>query len=278
MTQPGTLYMVATPIGNLQDISPRALDVLRTVDLIACEDTRHTLKLLNHFNISNRLISYHEHNERHRADELADRLIRGDSIAVVSDAGMPGISDPGSQVVKRAIEIGADVVPVPGPIAFATAAAISGLPTDSIFFGGFLPSKKSERRRRLEQLASVPATLVFYEGPHRLTKSLIDCLEILGDRKAAVARELTKLYEECVRGSLAELITWSMENPPRGEFVILIDAARAPDPVDADAAHLPDRVAELESSGLDHKAALKQAAREFGMSKSAAYRALLDTK
>ena len=191
---PGTLYLVATPIGNLQDITLRALETLRVVDLIACEDTRHTRNLLNHFRISNRTVSYHEHNEQERAEELADRLIRGESIAIVSDAGTPGICDPGFRIVQRAIEIGAPVVPIPGPAAFVNAVVASGIATDSLFFGGFLPAKKGERRKRLEELRDIPATLVFYEAPHRLARSLLDCYEVLGDRQASVARELTKLH------------------------------------------------------------------------------------
>src|SRR5260221_10023576 len=177
---PGTLYLVATPIGNLQDITLRAIETLRSVDLIACEDTRHTRNLLNHFRISNRTVSYHEHNEQERAEELADRLVAGESIAIVADAGTPGICDPGFRIVQRAIEIGAPIVPIPGAAAFVSAAVVSGLATDSIFFCGFFPAKKGERRKRLEEVANIPATLIFYEAPHRLAKSLVDCLEILG--------------------------------------------------------------------------------------------------
>lgn len=203
---PGTLYLVATPIGNLQDITQRALDTLRSVDVIACEDTRHTRNLLTHFRISNRTVSYHEHNELERAEEFVDRLVRGESIAIVSDAGTPGICDPGFRIVQRAIEIGASVVPIPGAVAFVNAAVASGLAAESLFFGGFLPSKKGERRKRLEEIRDIPATLVLYETPHRLVKSLNDCLDILGNRRAAVARELTKLHEEIARGTIAELI------------------------------------------------------------------------
>src|SRR5436190_6997454 len=202
---PGTLYLVATPIGNLQDITLRAIETLRTVDVIACEDTRHTRNLLNHFQISNRTISYHEHNEHERSEEFVDRLVKGESIAIVSDAGTPGICDPGFRIVHRAIDIGAKVVSIPGAAAFVSAAISSGLATDSIFFGGFLPAKKGERRKRLEEIRDIPATLVIYEAPHRLSKSLTDCAEILGDRRAAVARELTKLHEEVARDTLSGL-------------------------------------------------------------------------
>ena len=221
----GTLYLVATPIGNLQDVTHRTLEVLRAVDLIACEDTRHTLKLLNHFRISNRLISYHEHNELERAEELADRLIAGASIAVVSDAGTPGICDPAFRIVQRAIEVGAAVVPIPGAVAFVSAVIASGISTDSIFFGGFLPSKKGDRRKRLEEILNIPATLVLYETPHRIAKSLVDCVEILGDRRAAVVRELTKMHEEIIRGSLPELAARFATQTVKGEIVMVIDRA-----------------------------------------------------
>lgn len=277
---PGTLYLVATPIGNLQDISLRALETLRTVDLIACEDTRHTLKLLNHFRISNRLVSYHEHNEQERAEEFVDRLVRGESIAVVSDAGTPGICDPGFRIVQRAIEIGSDVVPIPGAAAFVSAAAASGLSTDSIFFGGFLPSKKSERRKRLDQARDIPATLVFYETPHRIGRSLADCLEILGDRRAVVAREVTKLHEEFARGTLSELVPKFSAAAVKGEIVLVIDrrskitAEKAPPAPDS----LSTLVKSLIKKGLDPKAALKTAAKEFGISKSEAYRQIESRK
>lgn len=271
---PGTLHLVATPIGNLQDITFRALDVLRSVDVIACEDTRHTIKLLNHFRITNRLISYHEHNEHERADELADRLIKGESVAVVSDAGTPGICDPGFRIVQRAIEIGADVVAVPGAAAFVAAATASGLATDSIFFGGFLPAKKGERRKRLEEVREIPATLVFYETPHRLGKSLADCAEVLGDRNAAIARELTKLHEEIARGTLAELAKRFVDKSIKGEIVLVINRATLQgfSKEDATKKALKERIKVLEKEGFDRKSALKTAAKEYGLAKSEAYK------
>ena len=271
---PGTLYLVATPIGNLQDISLRALETLRSVDLIACEDTRHTRNLLNHFRISNRTISYHDHNEQERAEELVDRLVQGESIAVVSDAGTPGICDPGFRIVQRAIEIGAAVVPIPGAVAFVDAMVGSGLATDAIFFGGFLPAKKSERQKRLAEIANIPATLVLYETPHRLAKSLVDCFEVLGDRPAAVARELTKLHEEFARGLLSELAERFATTPTKGEIVLVIDRApvNVPKQVAMTPKSLSKRVKDLEKEGSDPKSALKQAAKEFGLSKSEAYR------
>jgi len=268
----GTLYLVATPIGNLQDFTFRAVDTLKSVGVIACEDTRHTKKLLNHFGISNKLVSYHEHNETERAEELVEVLKSGASVAVVSDAGTPGISDPSFRIVARAIEIGSPVVPVPGAVAFVNAVAASGLPSDSIFFGGFLPSKKGDRRRRLEELAEIPATLSFYESPRRIAAAILDAFEILGDRRAVVAREITKLHEEFSGGKLSELHTKFSSSTVKGEIVLLIDrhleaAADIPK-----TSSLLQRLEEMESEGMERKAALKKVAREFGVSKSEAYR------
>jgi 16S rRNA (cytidine1402-2'-O)-methyltransferase len=276
----GTVYLVATPIGNLQDISLRALETLKTVDLIACEDTRHTRKLLTHFGISNKTVSYHEHNETARSEEFARFLLDGKSIAVVSDAGTPAVCDPSFRIVEKAHEIGARVVPVPGAVAFVNAVIVSGLPTDAIFFGGFLPSKKGERRARLEEIRNVPATLIFYETPHRIAKSLTDCAEVLGNRRAVVARELTKMHEETVRGTLRELAEKYAENPTKGEIVLVINR-RENDDTKTDSANrksIGDRVSELENENFDRKTALKKAAKEFGLSKSEAYRILQTEK
>lgn len=271
---PGTLYLVATPIGNLADISKRALETLAAVDFVACEDTRHTGKLLNHFGIKKRLVSYHEHNEQARGEEFAELLKQGKSIAVVSDAGTPGICDPALRIVQKAHETGANVVPIPGAVAFVNALIVSGLPTDSIFFGGFLPSKKNDRRKRLAEIASVPATIIFYETPHRLGKSLIDCLEVLGNRRIAVVREITKLHEEMVSGNLAELTTRFVNGEVKGEIVLVIDREEISDSKFqiADSKSLAVRVAQLENEGVDRKLALKKAAKEFGLSRSEAYR------
>ncbi|MEP7038930.1 MAG: 16S rRNA (cytidine(1402)-2'-O)-methyltransferase [Acidobacteriota bacterium] len=272
----GTLYLVATPIGNLADISKRALETLETVDLIACEDTRHTGKLLAHYGIKGKLVSYHEHNENARAEEFARLLEEGKSIAVVSDAGTPAICDPALRIVQKAHEIGATVTAIPGAVAFVNALIISGLPTDSIFFGGFLPSKKNDRRRRLQETKEIPATLIFYETPHRIAKSLVDCLEILGNRNAAVVREITKLHEELVRGTLEELAEKYSQESVKGEIVLVIDR----DEVQSSkfkvqsSKSLVERVAELEDEGVDRKIALKKAAKEFGLSRSEAYRIL----
>ena len=276
----GTLYVVATPIGNLEDITHRALRVLREVDLIACEDTRHTRVLLSYYGIKTRTISYHEHNEMERAAELSVRLARGESIALVSDAGTPGISDPGFRLINEAQRTGAEVVPIPGATAFVAALVASGLATDQFFFGSFLPARSTQRRIRLEQLRAIPATLIFYEAPHRLIATLSDALEILGEREAAVARELTKVHEEIARGPLSELHQRfaSDATQVRGEIVLIIAHQVSETASDAAAkvssADIAERVAQLESEGMETRAALKKVAREMGLSRSEAYRRL----
>ena len=272
---PGTLYLVATPIGHLADITHRALQVLNDVDLIACEDTRHTHKLLNHYGITTKTISYHEHNEQQRATELIDRLKRGTNIALVSDAGTPSISDPGFRLVRAAIENDIPIVPIPGPSALITALIAAGLPTDEFFFAGFLPARANARRTRLSEVQSVPGTLIFYEAPHRLAETLKDAYEILGEREAVVARELTKLHEEIRRGRLSELTAdYADRTDIRGEIVLLIDrnviGAAATQTVS-----VATLVNQYEQDGLDHRAALKKAARELGLSRAEAYRKLL---
>jgi 16S rRNA (cytidine1402-2'-O)-methyltransferase len=269
----GTLYLVATPIGNLEDITLRALGVLKGVDLIACEDTRHTRKLLSHYQITKPTISYHEHNERDRARELVARLDAGSDIALVSDAGTPLVSDPGFRLVRDAIERGIRVVPIPGPSAFVAALAASGLPADEFTFAGFLPPRRSARRARLAGLAGLKSTLIFYEAPHRIRATLDDAREILGDRPSALARELTKLYEEFLRGSLSEIASSLEPGDVRGEMVLIVGP-----PLD-DNLSKPVRSSILEEieqvmrdEGLDHKSALKRVARSRGISRSEAYR------
>ena len=274
---PGTLYLVATPIGNLADITHRALQVLKDVDLVACEDTRHTHKLLQHYGITTKTISYHEHNEQQRAAQLINSMKQGSDIAVVSDAGTPSISDPGFRLVRAAIENDIPVVPVPGPSALISALIAAGLPTDEFFFAGFLPSRTNARRGRLGELQLVPGTLIFYEAPHRLAATLKDAREILGEREAVVARELTKLHEEIRRGRLSELSKHYEDEEPRGEIVVLIDR----NIIDA-ASTTPSSIATLvdqfEQDGLDHRAALKKAARELGLSRAEAYRRLISER
>jgi len=268
----GTLYLVATPIGNLKDISQRALDTLQAADLIACEDTRHSAKLLNAYGVSKKLVSYHDHNENSRSEELIELLKKGSSIALISDAGTPLINDPGYVIVQSARNAGIKVIPVPGAVAFVNAAIVSGLKTENLFFGGFLPSRKGERRRYLQSVATIPATLLFYESPHRLAKSLADCAEILGPRNAAVVRELTKIHEEVVNGNLEELASRYSPNEAKGEIVLVVEGYADNKMQLPQGISLANRVRELENAGEDRKSALKLAAKEFGLSRSEAYR------
>lgn len=278
---PGTLYLVGTPIGNLEDITLRALRVLKEVDLIACEDTRHTAQLLNHYGIAKPTVSYHEHNELTRAAELVVHLERGENVAVVSDAGMPGINDPGYRLVALAVRHRIRVVPIPGASAFLSALVASGLPTDSFRFGGFLPAKAGARRTALEAILSSPRTQLFYEAPHRIVECLRDIVEVLGpERHVVVAREVTKLHEEFLRGRAEEVLAQLDERGEvRGEITLLIgkmeEAGQAAPPKKS----VAQRVQELMSEDkIDEKNALKQAAKEFGMSKSEAYRELQRAK
>jgi len=226
-TETGKLYLVATPLGNLEDITYRALKVLAEVDLIAAEDTRHTLKLLNHFGIKQRMTSYYQHNERERSGEIIDKLRYGLNVALVSDAGTPGISDPGCYLVAEAIKQGITVIPIPGASAVVTALAASGLPTNVFWFQGFLPRKVKEQAGILTDLAKVKGTLVFYESPHRLEATLKNIYEVLGDREAVLARELTKIHEEFIRGSLSEIISRVEKDTLKGEFTVLVGGATA---------------------------------------------------
>ena len=272
----GILYIVATPIGNLADITQRAIQTLKDVDIIAAEDTRHTHKLLQHYAIDTKTISYHEHNEQQRSVELLARLLAGSDVAIVSDAGTPGINDPGFRLVRLAIENNISVVSVPGPSALVTALVASGLPTDEFFFGGFLPARSGARRTRLVELRDVPGTLVLYEAPHRLRATLKDAAEVLGGvRQAVVARELTKLHEELRRGTLLELAEhYGKSENPRGEIVLLIDRQRNAAMRKIEDSDIETLVTRFESEGLDHRSALKKAARELGVSRDEAYRRL----
>jgi 16S rRNA (cytidine1402-2'-O)-methyltransferase len=271
----GALYLVGTPIGNLEDITLRALRTLKEVDLIACEDTRHTMTLLNHYGIEKPTISYHEHNELTRAAELVVHLERGDNIAMVSDAGMPGVSDPGYRLVALAVRHHIRVVPIPGASAFLSALVASGLPTDSFHFVGFLPAKEGARRTMLEHVRNLPRTQIFYEAPHRIVETLRDIVDILGlERHVVVAREVTKLHEEFLRGSAAAVLAeLEQRGDIRGEITLLIGKADDSVPAPASSKDVAKRIRELMAAGqLDEKAALKQAAKEFGLSKSAIYR------
>jgi 16S rRNA (cytidine1402-2'-O)-methyltransferase len=224
--KPGQLYIVGTPIGNLEDITFRAIKILQTVDLIAAEDTRHTGRLLQHFQITTPQTSYHEHNRNSRTPELIQQLTEGKNIALVSDAGMPGISDPGYELVKACVEEGIKVVPIPGASAFVTALSASGLPTDRFVFEGFLPAKAKQRREHLDLLTEESRTLIFYESPHRLRDTLQDLASAFGNsRRIVLARELTKVYEEFWRGSIEEAIDLYSSRQPQGEYSILVTGA-----------------------------------------------------
>jgi 16S rRNA (cytidine1402-2'-O)-methyltransferase len=285
-SEAGCLYLVATPIGNLEDITLRALRVLKEADLIACEDTRETMKLLAHFDIQKRLVSYHEHNEITRAAEIVIDLEQGAKVALVSDAGTPVVSDPGYHLVSLCLRHGIRVVPVPGASAFVAALAASGMPIEEFAFIGFLPSKPTERRKSLRELAGERRTLVLYEAPHRLLDTLEDALEILGNRPVVVAREVTKLYEEFMRGRIETVLDSLRKKAPRGEITLLIA------PPDEEASHveagagksasvvpLARRVEEIAlERGVDTKSALKVAARERGLTRREAYKQLLITR
>lgn len=277
--QRGSLYLVATPIGNLEDITLRALRILKEVDRIACEDTRHTLKLLNHFDIQKPLVSYHEHNEVTRASELVFAMERGASVALVSDAGMPLVSDPGHRLVNLAIRHHIPVVPIPGPSALLAALAASGLSNEEFLFLGFLPARSGERQRALERLRIEDRTLILYEAPHRIHDTIADAVAILGDRPACLAREVTKVHEEFRRGKLTEIFQTLDEGPVKGEMTLVIGPVEqgAPGTAINTAQSLAARVDELmHQAKLDRKEALKLAAKERGMSKRDAYRQLLD--
>ena len=282
----GSLYLVATPIGNLEDITLRALRILREVRWIACEDTRRTTSLLQHHGIESPLISYHEHNERQRTPELLAALERGESGALVTDAGTPLVSDPGFRLVSAAIAHGIRVVPVPGCSAVLAALAASGLPCDEFLFAGFLPARSAERRRALDRLRTEPRTIVLFEAPHRLAASLADAAEILGPRPAVVGREITKIFEEFRRGTLVELAESIRSIKPRGEITLVIGppaqgTAESVSCSTRESAGLPlsARVAQLiESEGISRNAALKRAARERGITRRVAYRRLLEER
>ena len=271
----GTLYIVATPIGNLEDITHRAVRILREADLIACEDTRQTRKLLDHYGIKRPTVSYHEHNEAARAEELVNKLLEGASIALVSDAGMPLVSDPGYRLVAAAIVAGVPVVPLPGPSAVVAALAASGLPTDSFYFGGFLPVKSGQRIRTLEALKDQQATLIFYEAPHRIADALADIGQALGCRRVVVARELTKIHEEFLRGTPAELEAQLRARPAvKGEITLVVARAERGAEKPADGASLESEVEDRMRHGMSRMEALKQVAHQHGLSKREAYRLL----
>ncbi len=266
--------MVATPIGNLEDISARAIRILGEVDLIACEDTRHTRKLLDRYGISRPLVSYHEHNEQPRAAELLGDLQAGKNIALVSDAGTPLIADPGYRLVEQAREQGITVTPVPGPCALIAALSASGLPTDSFLFHGFLPPKQGQRRKLLTELKTLAATLIFYEAPHRILETLEDIAATLGERRVVLARELTKIHEEFLRGTPAELRSALAERPSvKGEITVMVARGEATE-TESDDTPLDAAVEKLIEAGVPRMEALKTVARKRGLSKRDVYKKL----
>ncbi|MFN0104950.1 MAG: 16S rRNA (cytidine(1402)-2'-O)-methyltransferase [Bryobacteraceae bacterium] len=269
---PAALYLVATPIGNLEDITVRALRILKDdVHRIACEDTRHSRKLLDHYGIEKPLVSYHEHNERERGEELLAALRAGERIALISDAGTPLISDPGYRLVAAAAAEGIAVIPLPGPSAILTALCASGLPTDSFVFGGFLPPKQGQRRKTLESWADVPATLVFHETPHRIVEALADVDAVLGDRPVVLARELTKFHEEFLRGTPRQVSDRLTPANTRGEMVLLIGRGAA---TVRDDRPIPEAVADAIRGGMERMDAIKHVARRRGLSKREVYQAV----
>ncbi len=274
----GKLILCGTPIGNLEDVTLRSLRVLGEADIVACEDSRRTRKLLSHHGVQvKQLVTHNEANERRSGRELVDKMVKGAGVVLVTDAGMPGLSDPGYRLVTAAVEAGIPVEVVPGPSAAISAVAISGLPPARFVFEGFLPRKSGERRRRLEELRGEQRTMVFYESPHRATGSVADMAEIFGPRPAAIARELTKMYEEVLRGSLPDLAERLAEVPARGELVVVVGGALRRD-VDVDPQTLAESARELMKRGMDRRDALQEVAKRNGVPKRAVFDALVEQR
>jgi len=270
----GTLYLCATPIGNLEDLTPRAMRMLKEADIIAAEDTRHTRQLMTHFDLHGHLISYHEHNKEKQGPLLIKRLLEGENIALVSDAGFPGIADPGELLVRQAIEENITVVPVPGANAALSGLVASGLPSATFFFGGFLPKSKKNRRLQLEEWQNIPGTIIFYEAPHRIKAVLQDIAEAWGDRPVVLAREITKMHEEFFRGTISSALAHLAEKEPRGEFVIILGAGQKAEVL------LPQedplvKVRMLMAEGIQKKEALAVVAKEYKVPKRELYNKLL---
>ena len=273
----GTLYLVGTPIGNLEDITLRALRILREVSLIAAEDTRRTRRLLAHYDIHTPLTSYYEHNKLSKLDVILGALASGD-VALVSEAGMPGLSDPGYELVKAALEAGHRVVPVPGPTALVTALVVSGLPTDACLYLGFLPRRAAERRRLLAEVAAERRTLVAFEAPHRLVETLADIQAVLGDRRIAVARELTKVHEEVWRGTVSQALAHYQAQPPRGEITLVIAGASEAEKAQArwEAEQVRTAVAALLKESVPRREAIRRVARASGWPRREVYKLVLE--
>lgn len=277
----GIIYFVSTPIGNLKDITIRALETLEGVDIIAAEDTRQTLKLLNHYNIKKPLVSYHEHNKRESGEKLIKEVLEGKNIALVTDAGTPGISDPGEALVNLAVENGIEIYLTPGPAAFVYGLVVSGLSTSRFVFEGFLPVDKKERKERFESIKDEGKTLIFYEAPHKLQRTLKDMCQYLGDRKIALCRELTKKYEEIIRTTLFEASAMYEDKKPLGEFVLVVEGKKKEDIEQEKAAKyegitIEEHIKMYIESGMDKKEAIKKVAKERNLSKSDVYKHSID--
>jgi 16S rRNA (cytidine1402-2'-O)-methyltransferase len=270
----GVLYIVATPIGNLEDITLRALRILKEVDLIAAEDTRHTRHLLDHYSIKTALTSYHEHNERAKAQNLVERLLSGDSIALVSDAGTPAISDPGYRLVVAALLAGIRVTPIPGAAALAAVISASGLPSDRFVFEGFLSAKKQEKKKKLQKLQSEVRTLIFYEAPHRLKESLQDLLQVFGDRQIVVAREVTKVHEEFLRGTISAVSEQIANREVKGEITIVVQGS--PSVAEVSDEEIEAEIRRLAGAGMGVKAISELLGERYDLSKRGVYRLALD--
>ncbi|MDD4503258.1 MAG: 16S rRNA (cytidine(1402)-2'-O)-methyltransferase [Clostridiaceae bacterium] len=273
----GNLYLCATPIGNLEDITLRCIRILGEADIIAAEDTRHTIKLLNHFEIRKPLISYHEHNKLEKGREILEHLKSGKNIALVSDAGMPAISDPGEELVRLCIDNGIEIIPIPGPSASLTALIVSGLSTRRFCFEGFLPSNKKERKERLQKLSTEIRTIILYEAPHRLLDTLSDIMEQFGDRKISVSREITKKFEETVRADISEVINVFKERTVKGEFVLIIEGINEKELIDIelkkwDNVSVEEHIKMYLQQGLDKKDAVKKVAEDRKLPKKEIYK------
>ena len=272
----GKLFVVGTPIGNLSDFSPRAVETLNTVDFIAAEDTRVSMKLLSHFGIKKELVSYYEHNKRARGGEIISRIEAGENCAIVTDAGMPAISDPGEELVKTAHECGITVESVPGPAACVTALAISGMPSGRFCFEGFLSVSKQSRRQHLEEIKNEKRTMIFYEAPHKLVYTLKDMVSVLGDRNIAVVKELTKIHETVLRTTMCRAVEYFENNPPKGEYVLIIEGAPEEESVFYSSQDAVNLAVKLMNDGLSASAAAREAAQVSGIKKGEIYRLMME--
>lgn len=270
----GKIYVTGTPIGNLSDFSPRAIETMKNCDFIAAEDTRVTLKLLNHFGISKPLTSYYEHNKLEKGDKILDRILKGENCCLVTDAGMPAISDPGQDLIRDCHENGIEVVSVPGPTAFATALAISGMDSGRFTFEGFLSVNKKSRRDHLDEIRTERRTMIFYEAPHKLSATLRDLYEALGDRKICIVRELTKIHEDVIHTTLSEALELYPDNNLKGELVLIIEGAKEEKKAEVSLADAVTLALEFVSAGMSKNDAAKMAAKQTGLKKSDIYKEL----